>query len=95
MRRVDRAPAPDSISLNAMAMPAPPAESWTVLGDDGVPVGPVGRYLGYLTGIERSPNKIRAYAHLCRSRHKKAYAEYPVMPLLGWLISQSCLVLSA
>ncbi len=26
-------------------MPAPGIESWTVLGPDGVPVGPVERYL--------------------------------------------------
>lgn len=38
-------------------------ESWTVLGDDDVPVGPVERYLAYLTDIERSPNTIKAYAH--------------------------------
>src|SRR5438094_10595376 len=43
-------------------MPASPIESWTVVGDDGVPVEPVERYLAYLTAIERSPNTIRAYA---------------------------------
>ena len=37
--------------------------SWTVLGDDDRPVEPVERYLVYLTGIERSPNTIKAYAH--------------------------------
>jgi len=31
-------------------------ESWTVLGDDDVPVALIERYLGYLTDIERSPN---------------------------------------
>ena len=38
-------------------------ESWTVLGDDDVPVEPIERYLAYLTDIERSPNTVKAYAH--------------------------------
>lgn len=38
-------------------------ESWTVLGDDHVPVEPVERFLGYLSWIERSPNTVKAYAH--------------------------------
>lgn len=38
-------------------------ESWTVIGDDGVPIGPVERYLAFLTDIERSPNTVKAYAH--------------------------------
>jgi hypothetical protein len=38
-------------------------ESWTVLGDDHVPVEPVERFLAYLASIERSPNSIKAYAH--------------------------------
>jgi site-specific recombinase XerD len=44
-------------------MPASQRESWTVLGEDAVPVGPVERYLAYLTDIERSPNTVKAYAH--------------------------------
>jgi integrase/recombinase XerD len=44
-------------------MPASRIESWTVLGPDGVPVGPVERYLTYLTDTERSPNTVKAYAH--------------------------------
>lgn len=43
--------------------PHSPRESFTVLGDDDVPVAPVERYLKYLTAIERSPNRIKAYAH--------------------------------
>ena len=43
--------------------PVSSLESWTVLGDDDLPVGPVERYLAYLTDIERSPNTVRAYAH--------------------------------
>ena len=49
--------------VQRVAMPAFGLESWTVLGDDGVPVEPVERYLSYLTDIERSPNTIKAYAH--------------------------------
>jgi hypothetical protein len=43
-------------------MPVTGAESWTVLGDDGVVVVPVERYLAYLAALERSPNRVRAYA---------------------------------
>ena len=43
--------------------PVSSRESWTVLGDDDVPVAPVERYLAYLTDIERSPNTVKAYAH--------------------------------
>ena len=43
--------------------PVSSRESWTVLGDDDRPVEPVERYLAYLTGIERSPNTIKGYAH--------------------------------
>src|SRR5215475_12759152 len=43
--------------------PVSSLESWTVLGDDDVPVGPIERYLAYLTDIERSPNTVKAYAH--------------------------------
>src|SRR6266566_6578438 len=32
-------------------------------GDDGMPVGPVERFLGYLTSIGRSPDTVKAYAH--------------------------------
>ena len=38
-------------------------ESWTVLDGQGRPVEPVERYLAYLSGIERSPNTVKAYAH--------------------------------
>jgi site-specific recombinase XerD len=46
-----------------VAMPVVRVESWTVLGEDGVPVEPIERYLAYLTDIERSPNTVKAYAH--------------------------------
>ncbi len=49
--------------VQRVAMPSSRAESWTVLGDDDIPVWPVERYLAYLTAIGRSPNTIKAYAH--------------------------------
>lgn len=49
--------------VTRVAMPALGLESWTVLGDDDVPVEPIERYLSYLTDIERSPNTVKAYAH--------------------------------
>jgi integrase/recombinase XerD len=49
--------------VQRVAMPASGSESWTVLGDGGLPVEPVERYLAYLTDIERSPNTVKAYAH--------------------------------
>ena len=39
------------------------AVSWTVLEDDGNPVGAVDRFLGYLSSSEKSPNTVKAYAH--------------------------------
>jgi hypothetical protein len=42
-------------------------ESWTVLGDDDVPVEPIEGYLAYLTAVERSPNTVKAYAHDLRT----------------------------
>lgn len=38
-------------------------ESWTLLGDDHVPVEPAERWLAYLTAVDRSPNTIKGYAH--------------------------------
>ena len=49
--------------VQRVVMPGSRRESWSVLGEDGGPVGPVERYLAYLTDIERSPNTIKAYAH--------------------------------
>ncbi|HYB19117.1 MAG TPA: site-specific integrase [Streptosporangiaceae bacterium] len=49
--------------VQPVVMPGSGALSWTVLGDDDVPVGPVERFLAYLTDIERSPNTVKAYAH--------------------------------
>ena len=39
------------------------AVSWTVLEDDGSPVGTVDRFLGFLSSSEKSPNTVKSYAH--------------------------------
>ena len=46
-----------------MVAPLTAAESWTVVDDALVPVGPAERYLAHLAALERSPNTVRAYAH--------------------------------
>ena len=40
-------------------MPSSGAESWTVVGLDRVPVGPVESYLAWLANVGRSPNTVR------------------------------------
>jgi hypothetical protein len=37
------------MQVQRVAVPGSRVESWTVLGDDGVPIGPVERYLLLLT----------------------------------------------
>ena len=49
--------------VQRVLMPDSTEESWTLLGDDYVPVEPVERFLGYLASIEKSPNTAKAYAH--------------------------------
>lgn len=49
--------------VQRLVMPGSGVESWTVLGDDYLPVEPVERFLAYLGAIERSPNTVKAYAH--------------------------------
>jgi site-specific recombinase XerD len=49
--------------VQPVVIPSSGMRSWTVLGDDDVPVVPVDRFLAYLTDIGRSPNTVRAYAH--------------------------------
>src|SRR5437899_11542917 len=43
-------------------IPSSGVESWTVVGADGRPVEVIDEFLGWLTGIERSPNTVEAYA---------------------------------
>jgi len=38
------------------------AESWTVLGDDGVPVVSIESFLAHLQALDRSPTTVRSYA---------------------------------
>ena len=49
--------------VQRVLMPGTGFESWTVLGEDQMPVEPVERFLAYLASIEKSPNTIKAYAH--------------------------------
>ena len=49
--------------VQRVLMPGSEAESWTLLGDDQVPVEPAEQFLGYLSAVERSPNTVKAYAH--------------------------------
>jgi integrase/recombinase XerD len=53
----------ETLLVQRVVMPGQGHESWTVLGDDDVPVGPAERFLAYLTDIGRSPNTVKAYAH--------------------------------
>src|SRR5437764_14623530 len=43
-------------------MPSSGVESWTVVAPDGRVVEVIDEFLGWLTGIERSPNTVEAYA---------------------------------
>jgi site-specific recombinase XerD len=49
--------------VQRVLMPGTDFESWTVLGEDHMPVESVERFLSYLASIEKSPNTIKAYAH--------------------------------
>lgn len=49
--------------VQRVLMPGSGEESWTLLGDDHVPVGPVERFLSYLASVGKSPNTVKAYAH--------------------------------
>ncbi len=49
--------------VHPVVVPRSGTRSWTVLGDDDVPVVPVDRFLAYLTDIGRSPNTVKAYSH--------------------------------
>jgi integrase/recombinase XerD len=53
----------ETMLVHPVAVPGSGTWSWTVLGDDDVPVVPVDRFLAYLTDIGRSPNTVKAYSH--------------------------------
>lgn len=46
--------------VQQVVMPASRRELWTVLGEGGVPVEPVERFLAFLTDVERSSNTVKA-----------------------------------
>jgi len=54
-------------------------DTWTVIGDDYLPVEPIQEFLSYLENIERSPNTIRSYAY-----NLKLYWEYLQTHGLDW-----------
>jgi Phage integrase, N-terminal SAM-like domain len=53
----------ETVLVHPVVVPGSGTRSWTVPGDDDVPVAPVGRFLAYLTGIGRSPDTVKAYSH--------------------------------
>jgi integrase/recombinase XerD len=53
----------ETMLVHPVTVPGSGTRSWTVLGDDDVPVAPVDRFLAYLTDIGRSPNTVKAYSH--------------------------------
>jgi integrase/recombinase XerD len=53
----------ETMLVHPVVIPGSGTRSWTVLGDDDVPVVPVDRFLAYLTDIGRSPNTVKAYAY--------------------------------
>jgi integrase/recombinase XerD len=55
------------VLVTGVVSPVSSRESWTVVGDDDRTVEPVELYLAYLTGVERSPNTVKAYAHDLRT----------------------------
>lgn len=58
-----------SLVVQQVLLPGSRRESWTLLGADGVPVEPVEpveRHLTFLTDVDRSPNTVKAYAHVLK-----------------------------
>jgi integrase/recombinase XerD len=48
--------------VRRVRMPSSGVVSWTVVGPEGLVVEVIDEFLGWLTGIERSPNTVEAYA---------------------------------
>src|SRR5215470_296437 len=69
----------ETMLVQPVVIPVSGTLSWTVLGDDDVPVVPVDRFLAYLTDIGRSPNTVKAYAH-----DLKDYWQFTVVQGLDW-----------
>ncbi len=55
--------------VQRVLMPGSGEESWTLLGNDHIPVEPVERFLSYLASAEKSPNTVKAYAHDLKMVH--------------------------
>jgi len=62
-----------------VACPDADEPSWTVLGDDWLPVEPVEEFLTHLSDQRRSPNTVKAYAH-----DLKDYFGYLARRELAW-----------
>jgi integrase/recombinase XerD len=73
----------ETVLVHPVVIPGSGARSWTVLGDDDVPVVPVDRFLAYLTDIGRSPNTVRAYAY-----DLKDYWQFLGIRSLGWRVAR-------
>jgi integrase/recombinase XerD len=69
----------ETMLVHPVVVPGSGTRSWTVLGDDDVPVVPADRFLAYLTGIGRSPNTVKAYFH-----DLKDYGEFLGFRSLDW-----------
>src|SRR5271166_3384125 len=69
----------ETMLVHLVVIPGSGTLSWTVLGDDDVPVVPVDRFLAYLTDIGRSPNTVKAYSH-----DLKDYWEFLGFRSLDW-----------
>lgn len=54
-------------TVRRVFLPTQAVESFTVIGPDLRPVAVVDEYLAWLTGCERSPNTVEAYAHDLRA----------------------------
>lgn len=49
--------------VQRLIVPGTGDPSFTVVGSDGLPIGPIESFLSLLSSLERSPNTVRAYAH--------------------------------
>ena len=67
------------MKVQKVSLPDCDRATWTLLGDDFLPVEPVEKFLTYLRNIGRSPNTIRAYTY-----HLKLYWEYLGQSRLDW-----------
>ena len=75
--------------VHPVTVPGSGTRSWTVLGDDDVPVVPVDRFLAYLTDIGRSPNTVKAYASISRTTGPSSASVPSTGARPGWKTSAS------